>query len=315
MKRIVLGTIVALLSVAFAATAVSGGDNMPSSKTSATSVQAITVPSFSGSEGTEILSTRLKTAQQKELVITVSAESMLMNAERIAGAPPPAPPVPPSSNTSARLIFSVLVDGALARPGSVIWNDRIVTVQQPAPAGSFVYQYETTRSSNSFTFIAVNVPAGVHTVAVKAWREGYATPSGGTQPTAGWTAYVGKRTLVVEETQMAKPVEPAADAAYPSVSGGPGGWAILLKGYLWLGDCKSAELTAEWGSTPSPPSGPIPLPNTTAPVQKSSDGQFSFGPIPVGPSGPTIYWWRAKIVYDGGEAYSGIVGTSITPAP
>ncbi len=59
MKRAILGTIVALLATALVATAVTGGDNVPSSKTSATSNGVVSVPATSGMPGTEILKAQI----------------------------------------------------------------------------------------------------------------------------------------------------------------------------------------------------------------------------------------------------------------
>ena len=312
MKRAILGTIVALLAIALAATAVTGGDNIPSSKAAATSSAIMTVPATSGSPGTEILKAQIKTAEQKELVITVSAESVLMTTENTSGPAVPPPPGVSSSSATARLIVAVVVDDVMARPGSITWNDRMMQEQHTLIPGHSDYLYESTRSSNSFTFLAINVGAGTHTVTVLAWREGYASGPSGTN----WVAYVGKRTLVVEETQMAKPVEPAVDATFPVVTGSGSARFLTFNGYVWLGDHQSAQVYAEWGTTPFPPSGPIPFPPfpyTIGPLTVTSDAAISFGPTSVTLSGPTIYWWRVKLVCDAGTFYSPMVGTAVTP--
>ena len=72
--------------------------------------------------------------------------------------------VPPEAQAKAGVHVRVLLDGQQVEPGVVVYGRRIQTLASDA---SIELQQESL-DANSFSFVAVDVPQGVHQICVQA---------------------------------------------------------------------------------------------------------------------------------------------------
>ena len=286
MKKIILIFAVIALVLGISGTMVLAGDGIPSAKTVAASEEAVLV----FEQGWfPILSTTIKTAEKSDLVISLSAESLIATTVQIGDT------APPSRMSRSSIQVAVWVDGIMARPGTITLNQEIHTTESsPLPLDTWLRLNEVNTSANTFNFIAVNVGAGVHTITAKTMWSGYADTG------SSWGFGIFKRTMVVDQVRMAKPTQAAITLLSSLVADGQ----LTVDGFMWIGDQKSVEVSLEYwmGSPTAPPADP----GIVGPVVMKEDGQFSFGPFPIDTSG--ITWYRAKLSYNGMVIYSSVRG-------
>lgn len=202
-----------VVGMAFASVA---ADSMPASKATALAGD-IHIIDNSSMDWTSILSTQIKTSNQKDLFVDVSLESGLYTNTKVASKDM----IEDKSVAQAGIEVQVLIDGVAANPGSVIFNDRTQTltatlqgqlewadndgdgqiddiyVTNPEEIGLIL----STMSANSFNFILADVPAGVHTIDVQAKIQSKTSSQNGT---ATASATIGKGSVTVESVRMIK---------------------------------------------------------------------------------------------------------------
>jgi len=100
--------------------------------------------------------------------------------------------VPPEAQAKAGVHVRVLLDGQQVEPGVVVYGRRIQTLASDA---SIELQQESL-DANSFSFVAVDVPQGVHQICVQARVD-----TGGTGDFSAEGA-VGKGTVTVESVRL-----------------------------------------------------------------------------------------------------------------
>jgi len=100
--------------------------------------------------------------------------------------------VPPEAQAKAGVHVRVLLDGQQVEPGVGVYGRRIQTLASDA---SIELQQES-RDANSFSFVAVDVPQGVHQIFVQARVD-----TGGTGDFSAEGA-VGKGTVTVESVRL-----------------------------------------------------------------------------------------------------------------
>jgi hypothetical protein len=210
---ILIVVVMALLS-----SMVFAGDSQPASKAAANVVnynilEYVDEPA----EWTTILSTSLKTAQQKDLLIDVSLECGLYTFTKVKSKDMTVD----TANAMASIMVQVLVDGVPVYPSQVHFAKRTQELTaklqgQLALVDSdgdgivdfnelVVVDYEEisllleTLSANSFNFVCMNLDSGVHTIEVQAKIEMDTLAQMGE---AEAKAMIGRGTVVVEEVRM-----------------------------------------------------------------------------------------------------------------
>ena len=170
-----------------------------------------------------IMSSQIHTSNKKELLIGVSLESGLYTQTQVKGRNGDKD----SSSAQAKVEISVYVDGKLAAPGKVIYNER--TQELSAVLGGVIESctfntdsngdgiiddnitiiienncivtdeeielIQRTMSANHFNFVMPDLPSGDHTITVKAE---IVTDSSSSNGSASATGLVGKGSLTVE---------------------------------------------------------------------------------------------------------------------
>jgi hypothetical protein len=187
----------------------SNGQGVPSAKTAA-SWWGIdyTPPSEGVWYADPKLNATIKTSNPADLIISVTAETLLITDVKIKGTG-----IEEISTSSARITCKVKVltdDGwEEAEPGPVVFNYRLMRlkgllwsnasfVNMTTLPEQYIEIYEETRSANAFNFVIKNVGSKpVHQIQVYWSVETLAGFEGGAA-----SAVVGKRTLVVEAVRM-----------------------------------------------------------------------------------------------------------------
>ncbi len=160
---------------------------IPASKVAAQTSGVVLIPATTGtSDWTNILSANIKVPNEKDLFITASLETGLFTATTN----------PPDSSAHAQVQVQVLLDDNLVLPGVVSYGSRVQTLDSSLSPGESLDLSQTTLDGASFSFIAGDVPVGVHTIVVQARvsTSGYGA--------YGATGAVGKGTLTVESVRL-----------------------------------------------------------------------------------------------------------------
>ena len=159
-------------------------NGVPSAKVTAETSAAVLIPETTGTGGwVTVLSSQIKTANKKELFITVAMETGLFTKTE----------APPDASARASVQGRVLLDGQEVEPGAVVYGRRIQNLE----ADEEVELYLNTLDAASFTFVEFDVPVGVHSIEVQARVD-----TGGSGDFSAMGA-VGKGTLVAESERMA----------------------------------------------------------------------------------------------------------------
>lgn len=189
------------LFVSFTLLLFSGASNAqstPAAKATA-KVGAINILDATSMEWTTIMSRTIKMTNMKGLFFNVALECGLYTRTR-AGKTASVD----TSTGEAGIQVRVIVDDVEAAPGTVMFRQREQTLT-PYLAGilvgttvqdPYVELILKTMETNSFNFIAADLPAGVHTVQVQA--KIYTSTSG----IAEARATIGKGSVAVEEVRM-----------------------------------------------------------------------------------------------------------------
>ncbi len=224
MQKQLSSLILILAALGVAAPQASDAQNQPSAKVTAKTANLTLLPQTSGTGVWQtVLANNIKTANQKDLFITASFEiglytdtlvtSKLMQKD--------------TSVANSSVQVQVLLDGNPVEPGTVVYGRRIQTLSATLEGaiascltlttnldgtGSIVLDTncvapETielaldTLDAASFSFVAVDVPQGVHTIAVQARIE-----TGGSAQTGSFaaTGMVGKGSMTVESVRLIK---------------------------------------------------------------------------------------------------------------
>lgn len=216
-KKVYVFTLV-IVVLALLSSMVIAGDSQPASKAAANVVnynilEYVDAPA----DWTTILSTSLKTAQQKELLIDVSLECGLYTYTKVKSKEMTVD----TSNAMASILVQVLVDGQPIYPSQVHFAKRTQELSAKLQGQLAlvdadgdgvvdfneltVIDYEEisllleTLSANSFNFVCMNLESGVHTIEVQAKISMDTLAQMGT---AEAKAMIGRGTVVVEEVRM-----------------------------------------------------------------------------------------------------------------
>ncbi len=216
--------IVILAALAVATSQVGYAQSQPSAKVTAKTANLTLLPQTTGTgDWQTVLANTIKTANQKDLFLTASFEvglytDTLVNSKNM---------VKDTSTANASVQVQVLVDDKVAEPGAVVYGRRIQTLSatlEGAIAGclslatnadgsvSIIVDPDCvtpetielvldTMDAAAFSFVAVDVPQGTHTVSVQARID-----TGGSAQTGSFSALgtVGKGSLTVESVRLIK---------------------------------------------------------------------------------------------------------------
>ena len=212
MKKLIVIGLVVVLVLTLGAGAVFA---IPSTKTAVTSQTIDYVPGDSDwhviNIGQQEFATEIKTGAPKDLIISVSIESLLATDVKIKGKG-----TVDTSMSEALIEIKVEVekDGVWteAVPGPVMFANRLVVLRgllwdelqvQPAENVTLPEQwielYQKSRTANTFNFYIENLGSGVHGIRVLARIDAYGNTD---DPYAGVEALIGPRTLVVHEVNL-----------------------------------------------------------------------------------------------------------------
>jgi hypothetical protein len=199
-------------------------ESQPSSKVTAKTSNVTLLPETTGTgDWQTVLSNTIKTPNQKDLFITASLEvglftQTLTNSKNMQK---------DTSTAEAIVQARVLIDGQVVEPGAVVFGRRtqtlsatlegaiaacLTTVTNPDGTISIVLNPDCvtpetielildSMNAASFSFVAVDVPQGIHTVSVQARID-----TEGSAQTGSWSALgtVGKGTMTVESVRLIK---------------------------------------------------------------------------------------------------------------
>lgn len=228
MRKTLWGAVLAaavVLGMALSAVAL---DSMPASKAAA-QVFNFNILEYSASapsanpDGTtdwvNIMSTAIKTANQKDLFIDVSLQSSLYTRTQVKSRDMNKD----TSTAQAGVQVRVLVDGVEALPGTIVFNDRYqelsATLQgqvdlvdsdgdgviEPGElqtvAPEEIELLLSTISANAFNFVAPDVTSGVHQITIQARIDVGTSAQAGS---AEAEALIGAGSVTVEEVRMVK---------------------------------------------------------------------------------------------------------------
>lgn len=159
-----------------------------------------------------VLSTRIKTAEQKDLVISFTAEASLVTDTKIVGKGS----TEVSDMDRASIFIWATVDGVKAFPDEVTLAERVQILKgrlsewtigtDPATGAPVLEQVPEyvelildTTEANGLNFLALNVGSGEHVIQV--WARIELVNEGGTQ-SPQIAGVIGDRTLVVHEIRL-----------------------------------------------------------------------------------------------------------------
>jgi len=156
----------------------------PSAKVTAKISNVVLIgPTSTQSDYVTLLCNDIKTANQKDLFITAALEVGLFTRTV----------VPPEAEARAGVHVRVQLDGQDVEPGVVIYGRRIQTLRSDETIELALGQ---SLDAASFSFVAVDVPQGVHQICVQARVD-----TGGTGDFSAEGA-VGKGTVTVESVRL-----------------------------------------------------------------------------------------------------------------
>lgn len=198
--------------------------NQPSAKVTAKTSNVTLLPKTTGTgDWQTVLANTIKTPNQKDLFITASLEVGLFTQTLSSSRGSQKD----TSTAEATVQARVLLDGNVVQPGAVVFGRRTQTLSatlEGAIAGCFsgvanpdgtisivldpncvtpetIELILDSMNANSFSFVAVDVSQGVHTVSVQARID-----TTGSAQNGSWSALatVGKGTMTVESVRLIK---------------------------------------------------------------------------------------------------------------
>jgi len=180
------------LALALVLALVAGNANaqqQPSAKVTAKTANLVLIPSTTATvDWVTVLTNNIKTPNLKDLFITASFEAGLYTDTTVTGSD--------NSTARARVQVRVLLDGQEVEPGQIVYANRAQTLSAMLTDAERIQLILDTMSAASFSYVAVDVPVGVHTVAVQARVD---TSGAGTFVALG---AVGKGTMTVESVRL-----------------------------------------------------------------------------------------------------------------
>jgi hypothetical protein len=217
MRKFMSISMVALLAIIMVFGVASAQNSQPSSKVTA-QVGDIAILDAKAMGWTTVLSNNLKTANQKDLFVDVSLECGLYTKTLVKSAGKP-----DTAKAEAGVYVQVLVDGAPAYPGEVVFcrrtqeltalfggimqkctdlnGDGTITYDECTWTPEELELVLDTMNANSFNFVLDDLSSGVHTIAVQA-RISTATEAGA--GVADAKATIGKGSVTVESVRLIK---------------------------------------------------------------------------------------------------------------
>lgn len=212
------------MALTLASNAMFAQNSQPSSKVTAKTANLTLLPETTGTGNWQtLLANTIKTANQKDLFISVSFEVGLFTQTKVSSKNM----TTDTSTATANVQVQVLLDGKVVEPGQVVYGRRTQTLSatlEGAIAGCLTIATNSDGSLSivldpncvtpetielildsmdaaSFNFVAVDVPQGVHTISVQARID-----TTGSAQTGSWTALgtVGKGTVTVESVRLIK---------------------------------------------------------------------------------------------------------------
>jgi len=201
-----------------------GAQNIPSSKVTAKTSALTLIPKSNGNgEWQTVLANRIKTANQKDLLVTASLEVGLFTKTTVNSKNM----IEDTAMGQAEVEVRVLVDGKPIEPGVVVFGRRTQTLSATLEGaigsclvtttnldGSFstTVNLECVTPENisltldslqatSFSFVAVDVPQGIHTVSVQARVATIGSAQFGSYSAL---ALIGKGSLFAESIRLVK---------------------------------------------------------------------------------------------------------------
>ena len=201
-----------------------GAQSQPSAKVTAKTANLTLLPKTTGTgDWQTLLANTIKTANQKDLFITAAFEVGLFTQTKVSSKNN----VSDTSTATANVQVRVLLDGHVVEPGQVVYGRRTQTLSatlEGAIAGclSLVTNLDGSVSivvdpncvlpetielildsmdAASFSFVAVDVPQGVHQISVQARID-----TTGSAQTGSFTALgtIGKGTMTAESVRLIK---------------------------------------------------------------------------------------------------------------
>lgn len=174
--------------------ATSHAAGVPSSKVTFDTSDTVLIPATSGTSGwVDVLSAVIKTPNNKDMFITAAFEAGLFTNTRVTGSGTD------SAQAQGTVEVQILLDGVPVDPGSVVYAYRLQTLNTSLGLGESIQLTLDTIAAASFTFVAVDVPVGVHTVTAQA-----RVVASGLVGDATATGVVGKGSLTVESVRLVK---------------------------------------------------------------------------------------------------------------
>jgi hypothetical protein len=211
MKKLLIIALAVAVAISLGTGLTLAGDNIPSAKSAAFTTEVEGV----GTSWTSIFpedAVQIKTGDPKDLVITVSAECVLLTNSKLVGKD--------STDSSASIWVRVVVDGSETKavPGNVTFASRTVKIRGdlthvytdevgPPLDDHWIELFIGTKTANSFQFIAQNVGNGPHTIDVQAAAVATGADTDPTDPIndPAYAAMIGYATVVVDEVNLKLP--------------------------------------------------------------------------------------------------------------
>jgi hypothetical protein len=189
-------TLIGMLALSLAlplVMATSHAAGVPSSKVTYDTSDTVLIPATSGtSDWVDVLSAVIKTPNNKDMFITAAFEAGLFTDTTVTGGGTD------SAQASGSVEVRILLDGEVVDPGAVVYANRIQTLNTTLDLGESIQLTLDTTAAASFTFVAVDVPVGVHTITAQA--RVVTSDLGDAEATGA----VGKGSLTVESVRLVK---------------------------------------------------------------------------------------------------------------
>jgi|SRR5438094_2071529 len=194
--RTVIGWLLALtLALPLAVATVQGQttQQQPSAKVTAKTSQFTLIPTTGTGDWVTILSNNIKTAEMKDLFVTAALEAGVYTQTAVTGTG--------TSSARGKLEVRILVDGLEIEPGPATYADRVQTLSTFLMPTEMIELMLRTMHAASFSFVGIDIPVGVHNVAVQARVTTEGSAVSGTFSALG---SVGKGTMTVESVRLIK---------------------------------------------------------------------------------------------------------------
>ena len=176
-------------------------EQQPSAKVTAKTAAFTLIPFTIGTgDWVTILSNDIKTAEMKDLFVTASLEAGVYTQTGVTGTG--------TSTAHAKLEVRALVDGSEIEPGPAAYADRVQTLSTFMMFDEMIDLMMRTVNAASFSWVGIDIPVGVHNIAIQARVVTDGSATFGTFTAMGG---VGKGTMTVESVRLIKEEDVIAD--------------------------------------------------------------------------------------------------------